>query len=177
MPQPRGDSRAFVQVTSTMFKRWLVRGCGLALAAAVLPAAVRAAGDYATDLAKLYSERHTIVALKDACSRVIPKIRVDTQRAYEEWLERHEDLLEDLEARFAALIKQASRDEKEYALNYGKYHETVIRQRDEQKQDFLALPKEELLKQCVELPAYLRDPRSNIPGRYPAEFNTVYKRK
>lgn len=142
-----------------------------------MPAVAQSAGDYATDLATLYSERHTIVALKDACSRVVPKIRFDTQSAYEQWIARHQDLLEDLDARFAALIRQASRDEKEYALNFGKYHETVIQQRDEQKQAYLALPREELLKQCADLPGYLRDRKSDIPNRYPAEFSTVYKRK
>lgn len=160
-----------------MFRRCFLRGCALLLAAAAQSAAAQPTGDYAADLATLYSERHTIVALKDACSRIVPKIRVETQSAYEQWLARHEDLLEDLEARFAALVKQASRDEKEYELNYGKYHETVIRQRDEQKQVYLALPKQELLKHCTDLPGYLRDRKSDIPNRYPGEFQTVYKRK
>lgn len=160
-----------------MFKPLIACCGGLALAMAPLSAAAQASGDYATDLATLYSERHSIVALKDACSRVIPKIRGDTQKAYESWLDRHEDLLEDLEARFAAMIKRASRDEQDYARNYGNYHEAVIRQRDEQKQGFLAQPREELLKQCKELPAYLRSSKSDIPVRYPGEFKTVYKRK
>jgi hypothetical protein len=157
--------------------RWVVRTCAFATAAVLGSAAAQGSGDYATDLGKLYSERHSIVALKDACSRVLPKLRVETQSAYEQWLARHEDLLDDLEARFAALIKRVSRDEKEYTANYGKYHETVILQRDEQKQAYLALPKRELLKHCAGLPAYLLDRKSDIPNRYPGEFGTVYKGK
>jgi hypothetical protein len=175
MPQPEADARAFPE-EGLMRRRFCSWAGAALLAAAAAQAAAQATGDYATDLAKLYSERHMIVALKDACSRVLPKIRMETQRAYEAWIDRHQDLLEDLEARFAALIKRASKDQKDYELNYGKYHETVIRQRDEQKQVFLAQPKEELLKQCRELPAYLLDPKSNIPARYPGEFKTVYKR-
>lgn len=157
-----------------LLKQLVLPGCAWLLATAA-PAAAQGSGDYATDLATLYGERHTIVALKDACSRVMPRIRVETQSAYEQWLARHAEVLDDLEARFAALVKQASKDEKDYALNYGKYHETVILQRDEQKQAYLALPKEELLKYCADLPAYLRDRKSDIPNRYPGEFATVYK--
>jgi len=50
-------------------------------------------------------------------------------------------------------------------------------QRQEQKEALLALPKDELLRQCKELPGYLRSPKSNIPAKYPDEFKTVYGKK
>jgi hypothetical protein len=139
--------------------------------------AAQATGDYAANLATLYNERHRLVAFKDACSRVLPKLRRDTQAAYEQWVDRHEDVLENLEARFLMMIKQASRDEKEYERNYARYHEAVMHERQTQKDTFLAMPKPELLKECREFPAYLRGPQSDMYNKYPEEFNSIYGKK
>lgn len=137
----------------------------------------QATGDYATDLGTLYGERYSLQAQKDVCIGVQPKTRAELQKAYDQWMERHEDLIEDLDARFRAMIKQASTDQKEYSRNFGKYQGAVMRQRQEQKEALLALPRDELLRQCKELPGYLRSPKSNIPARYPEEFKTVYGKK
>jgi hypothetical protein len=158
-------------------KQWLVNVVCLVLAGAGSPAVAQATGDYATDLGTLYGERYSLQVLKDVCISVQPKTRAALQKAYDDWRERHEDLIEDLDARFSAMIKQASRDQKEYTRNFGKYEGAVMRQRQEQKDALLALPRDELLKQCKELPAYLRSPKSNIPARYPDEFSTVYGKK
>jgi hypothetical protein len=108
---------------------------------------------------------------------VLPKLRRDTQAAYEEWVDRHEDVLKNLEARFLAMIKQASRDQKEYTQNYRKYHGTVEQERQAQKDAFLALPKEDLAKECKAYPAYLRSSNSDMPNRYPEEFSAIYGKK
>lgn len=160
-----------------MFKRWLVHiGC-LVLAGAASPVAAQATADYAADLGTLYGERYSVQVQKDVCISVQPKTRRDLQKAYDDWMERHEDLIEDLDARFRAMIKQASRDQKDYSRNFGKYQGAVLTERQEQKEALLALPKDELLRQCKELPGYLRSPKSNIPARYPDEFKTVYGKK
>lgn len=158
-------------------KQWLVYVACLALAGASAQSVAQATGDYATDLGTLYGERYALQAQKDVCISVRPKTRAVLQSAYDDWRERHEDLLEDLDDRFAALIKQASTDQKEYTRNFGKYQGAVMRQRQEDKETLLALPRDELLKQCKELPGYLRSPQSNIPVRYPDEFKTVYGKK
>lgn len=129
------------------------------------------------NFAVLYNERHRLVAFKDACSRVLPKLRRDTQAAYEEWVDRHEDVLENLEARFLMMIKQASRDQKEYNRNYARYHGAVEQERQAQKEAFLALPKEDLIKECKEFPSYLRSSSSDMPSRYPEAFNAIYGKK
>ena len=139
--------------------------------------AAQVTADYTASLATLYNERHRLVAFKDTCSRVLPKLRRDTQAAYEQWVGRHEDVLENLEARFLMMIKQASRDEKEYERNYAKYHEAVMRERQTQKDTFLAMPKDELLKECKEFPGYLRGSQSDMYNRYPEEFNAIYGKK
>ena len=150
---------------------------GVAAALCCSLAGAQATGDYPANLATLYNERHRLVAFKDACSRVLPQVRRDTQKAYEEWVDRHEDVLDNLEDRFLLMIKQASRDEKEYTRNYGKYQGAVMQERQAQKEAFLKLPKEELIKECKEFPAYLRSPRSDMYHVYPEEFNAIYGKK
>lgn len=139
-------------------------------------ACAQATGIYASDLGTLYGERYSVQVQKDVCISMQPKTRAEMQKAYDEWLERHEDLIEDLDARFRAMVKQASRDQKEYTRIFGKYQGAVMNQRQEQKDALLALPKDELLRQCKALPGYLRSAKSNIPVKYPDEFRTVYKR-
>lgn len=160
-----------------MFRQLFLYTGALAVAAATTTASAQPAGEYAANLAVLYNERHRLVAFKDVCSRVLPKLRRDTQAAYEEWVDRHEEVLENLEARFLSMIKQVSRDQKEYTRNYGKYHGAVEQERQAQKDAFLALPKEELIKECKEYPAYLRSSNSDMPNRYPEEFNAIYGKK
>lgn len=158
-------------------KPWLAGIGGLMLAGAISAPAAQAASDYATDLGTLYGERYSLQVQKDVCIGLQPRTRAELQKAYNEWMERHEDLIEDLDARFRAMVKQASRDQKEYSRNFGKYQGAVMRQREEQKEALLALPKDELLQQCKELPGYLRSQKSNIPIKYPDEFRTVYGKK
>lgn len=135
------------------------------------------AEDTMASLAVLYNERHRLVAFKDVCSRVLPKLRRETQAAYQEWVDRHEEVLENLEARFLVMVKKVSRNQTEYNENYRKYRGIVEEERQAQKNAFLAMPKEELLKECKEYPAYLRGESSDMPSRYPEEFAALYGRK
>src|SRR5688572_31137946 len=87
------------------------------------------AEDAMSNFAVLYNERHRMMAFKDVCSRVLPKLRRDTQAAYEDWLDRHELVLENLEARFLAMVKRASRNDREYNENYRKYRKAIEQER------------------------------------------------
>lgn len=164
-----------------MPKQWLVYMLcilsGLVSSGAPAQPVSQATGDYAADLSTLYAERYSLQVLKDVCIGAQPKTRAALQKAYDEWRERHEDLIEDLDARFSAMIKRVSADQKDYSRNYGKYQGAVMRLRQEQKDDLLALPREELLKQCKALPGHLRSTQSDIPVKYPDEFKTVYGKK
>lgn len=164
-----------------MPKQWLVYMLcilsGLVSFGANAQPVSQATGVYASDLGTLYGERYSLQVLKDVCISAQPKTRAVLQKAYDEWLERHDDLIEDLDARFQAMVKQASRDQKEYSRNFGKYQGAVMSQRQEQKDALLALPKDELLRQCKELPGHLRSTQSDIPVKYPDEFKTVYGKK
>lgn len=132
---------------------------------------------YGATLATLYGERYWMQAYKDVCISVIPKSRQDLQSAYEEWLERHEQVVESLETRFAAMVKKASRDQKDYDEKYNAAHNEVMKQREENKANLRKLPKEELLKQCQDLPAFLRSEKSNMPNTHPKEFEALYGKR
>lgn len=140
-------------------------------------AAAQAGDDYAAHLAALYGERYWIQARKDVCISVLPKSRRELQSAYEAWLARHREVAEDLELRFAAMVKGLSRDEAEYARNYDKAYTAMMRQRDEDKAELRRLPREDLATQCAELPAYLRGAASDMYNTRADAFNAIYGKK
>jgi len=148
------------------------------LAAALMPNAVHAAQaaetrSYASDLAALYDEHQRVLAMREACIAAQPALRTDVEGAYKVWHERHALLIDDLENRFAALIKRASKDQAEFSRNYGKYQSEVLALREENKRALLAGDKEKFSAECGGLPAYLRDARSDIPAIFPAEYRNI----
>jgi hypothetical protein len=126
------------------------------------------------DLAALYNEHQRVLTLRDACIAVQPERKGEFSSAYQDWMHRHVRIVDDLENRFAAVIKRASKDQADYTRNYGKYQSEVMQLREENKKALLA-DKEKLTVQCAELPAYLRHPKSDIPTLLPAEFKRLYR--
>jgi hypothetical protein len=155
---------------------WLL---GVLLAACASVAAHAAdSRSYAADLAALYNEHQRVLALRAACITARPSLRSEVEAAFKVWRERHEDLIDDLEDRFAALVKRASKDRAEFSRNYGKYRAEVVALREDNKRTFLARDKENKEKfsaRCREFPAYLRHSRSDIPEIFSAEFRNVYR--
>ena len=129
---------------------------------------------YSADLATLFNEHQRLLALRDACITAQPEKKADLSEAYQDWLNRHVRIVDDLDNRFAAIIKRASKGQAEYTKNYGKYQAEVLQLREEDKKALLA-DKEKLAPQCAELPGYLRSPKSDIPTLFPAEFKRVYR--
>ena len=126
------------------------------------------------DLATLYNEHQRVLALRDACITAQPENKGDFGGAYQDWMARHVRIVDDLENRFAAMIKRASKDQADYTKNYGKYQSEVLQLREESRKALLA-NREKLAPQCVALPGYLRNPQSDIPALFPAEFKRVYR--
>ncbi len=161
-----------------MNAKQVANGLLVAVIAAVMSVAglARAAEEpsYSADLATLYHEHQRVLSLRDACVTAQPEKKADVGGAYEDWLARHERIVDDLENRFAAMIKRASKDQADYSKNYGKYQSEVMQMREENKKALLA-NKEKLVQQCTELPGYLRHPKSDIPVQFPAEFKRVYR--
>ena len=129
---------------------------------------------YTADLATLFNEYQRVLMLRDACITAQPARRDEIAGAYQDWLNRHLRIVDDLDNRFAAIVKRASKDQADYTRNYGKYQSEVLQMREENKKALLA-DKEKLAKQCGEYVAYVRHPKSDIPALFPAEFKSVYR--
>lgn len=148
----------------------------LAFVMAVLCGGVSAAEPrtYTNDLAALYNEYQRVLVLRDACIIAQPAKREEFSEAYQHWFARHERIVDDLDNRFAAIVKRASKNQADYSKNYGKYQSEVYQMRAEGIKALLT-NKEKLALQCEEFPAYVRHPKSDIPALFPAEFKSVYR--
>src|SRR5690349_10879207 len=82
--------------------------CGTAVAG-------EATGNYAADLATVYGGHQRLLAMKEACDTAVPASRPDIDKAYSVWLSQHRALVQELQNRVTAMIRLASKDEKEYA--------------------------------------------------------------
>ncbi len=129
---------------------------------------------YTNDLAALYNEYQRVLVLRDACIIAQPAKREEFSEAYQDWFARHERIVDDLDNRFAAIVKRASKNQADYSKNYGKYQSEVYQMRAEGIKALLA-NKEKLALQCEEFPTYVRHPKSDIPALFPAEFKSVYR--
>lgn len=129
---------------------------------------------YTADLATMYNEYQRVLAVRDACITAQPAKRDEFAGAYQDWLNRHVRIVDDLDNRFAAIVKRASKDQADYSKNYGKYQAEVLQMREDNKKLLLA-DKEKLAQQCGEFAAYVRHPKSDIPALFSAEFKSVYR--
>ena len=160
-------------------KSMVVTAVGAAMYVAVVASAANVAyaaepSTYAADLATLFNEHQRILALHDACITAQPEKKADMGSAYQDWMHRHVRIVDDLDNRFAAIVKRASKDQADYTKNYAKYQSEVLQMREDSKKALLA-DKEKLAGQCAELPGFLRHPKSDIPALFPAEFKRVYR--
>ena len=129
---------------------------------------------YTADLATMYNEYQRVLTVRDACIAGLPAKRDEFAGAYKDWLNRHSRIVDDLDNRFAAIVKRASKDQADYSRNYGKYQAEVLQMREDNKKMLLA-NKEKLAQQCGDFAAYVRHPKSDIPALFPAEFKSVYR--
>lgn len=158
-------------VISRSMKTFLVAGALLFAPAALFAAEGRS---YSADLATLYNEYQRVLTVRDACTIAYPGKRAEFAEAYELWMARHVRIVDDLDNRFAAIVKRASKDQSEYVKNYAKHQSEVLQMREENKKAMLA-NKDKLTKECSEFSGYLRHPKSDIPALFPVEFKTVYR--
>lgn len=129
---------------------------------------------YNADLATLYNEYQRLLAVRDACITAQPARRSEVASAYQDWLDRHQRIVDDLDNRFAAVVKRASKNQAEFTRNYGKYQAEVYQMREENKKALLA-DREKLAKQCGEFVTYVRHPQSDIPTLFPTQFKNIYR--
>jgi hypothetical protein len=132
--------------------------------------------EYRVSLTDVYGAYQSILARKDACSIAFPQMRIPTDNAYNGWQARHKKLLDELDQRINMMIRGASRDEKDYAKNIGKYEGAILRQRDEVKQTLLQQPRAEFELECKALPEFLQGADSDLEKEFAEQLAVLRKR-
>lgn len=127
-------------------------------------------------LTDVYGAYQSILARREACNTAFTPARPVTEKAYSVWHTRHRKLLEELDQRFNMMIRSASKDEKDYARNVGKYEGALMRQRDEAKQALLQQPRTELELECKNLPDFLVSADSDMEKNFAEQLQLLRKR-
>src|SRR5687767_13004581 len=77
--------------------------------------------EYRMSLTDVYGAYQSILARREACASAFPQNRPTADKAYAAWQGRHRKLLDELDQRINMMIRSASKDDKDYAKNIGKY--------------------------------------------------------
>lgn len=176
MPQPGRGKRRFAgnMILTRLPFIPFIAATALAHGAAV---AAEQSGGYADTLGRLYGAHQRIIAMKEACEAAAPATRAANEKAYAAWRSRHAVMINDLEKRLTAMIRLASKDEKEYAMNFGKYEGAILQERQEYRETLLTLGAEELKQQCARWPDFLRGPEADFRKVYAAELEVIARHK
>lgn len=152
-----------------------------ALSAAILSlcavAAEPAADDYASDLSRVYWGYYQVLAQKEACDASVPATRAANEKAIAAWQAQHRPLVQELQRRVTAMIRAASRDEKDYARNLGKYEGAILEERRGYRDSLLKLSADELRSQCQGMAEVLKGPDADLGRIYAAELEAIRQRK
>ena len=134
------------------------------------------AAEYRSSLTEVYGRYQGVLARRDACSNAFPQSRGIYEKAFTSWHGRHKKLIDELDQRLNMMIHSASKDEKDYARNIGKYEGAILRQREEVKQVLLQQPRAELEAECKALPDFLQGAESDLEKQFAEELAVVRKR-
>ena len=157
--------------------RFNVAVCVVWLATSAQVAGQEPARDYTTDLGIVYAGYQRILALKEACDEAVPETRAANARAVSEWESRNAVLLSDLKKRVTAMIRQASRDEGDYARNLGKYEGAILLRREEHKIGFLTEGADRLKARCRKAPELLKGPDGDLGIVFSNELRNIRRQK
>lgn len=135
-----------------------------------------AVDEYRTSFVHVYGGYQRVLAQRDACSTAFPESRGTYEKAYTVWRTRHARLVGELDRRFDMMVHRASRDEKDYARNLGKYEGAVLRQREEVKQTLLQQARPDLETQCKALPDFLQSADSDLEKEFANDLAIVRSR-
>ncbi len=150
-------------------------GAGLA---ALYCAGVSAAEgfDYPGNLREVYGAYQGVLARREACASAYPQWSGAAGPAYTAWRGRHRKLIEELDQRLAMMIRGASKDDKDYARNIGKYEGAILLSREEAKTALLQQLPSDLEAMCKALPEFLHSAASDLEKAYAEELAIVRKR-
>jgi hypothetical protein len=138
-------------------------------------AADSGAAEYRTSLTEVYGAYQRVLSRRDACGTAFPQGRGAIEKAFTSWHGRHKRLISELDQRIATMIHGASKDEKDFARNFGKYEGAILRQREEVKQTLLQQDRSDLKVICDELVELLRSD-FELEKEFAEELAVVRKR-
>ena len=147
------------------------------LATGLPVAAAESAGDYGASLSTIYFAHQRLLALREACDQALPAQAKAGEKAYAVWQARHKVLMNELDARLTLMIRGASKDEKEYMRNVGKYEGSILEYRTEHRENILAQPRDGMEQVCADFRNYLTGSGSDFHKDYADELRELRKRK
>lgn len=149
----------------------------MALGAGWPAIAAENAGDYGENLSRVYFAHQRLLALREACDQALPARAKANGMAYAAWQARHQALLEELDVRLTLMIRGASKDEKEYMRNFGKYEGAILEYRTSNRDQILAQPREGMEQFCGDFRNYLAGSGADFHREYADELRELRKRK
>jgi len=153
----------------------LTLGAGLPAVAAQNP------GDqgspYGASLSRVYFAHQRLLAVRDACDQAFPAQARAGEKAYAAWQARHKALLAELDARVTQMIRGASKDEKDYMRNVGKYEGSILEYRNGERDELLAQPRDGMEQGCADFRNYLTGTGSDFQKEYADELRVLRQRK
>ena len=142
-----------------------------------MAAAAPADSSYGSSLSRVYSAYQSLLAVREACDRAMPGDAAATEKAYNAWQSRHRALLDELDTRFTLMVKGVSRHEREYLRNLGKYEGALIENRNRERDELLAQPRDDLARACADLRTQLSGAGLDLRKEFAEELRTIRQRK
>jgi hypothetical protein len=127
------------------------------------------ASDYRASLLEIYGRYQGVLALREACNTASPQSRAENDKAFNAWQARHKKSHEELDQRISLMIRAYSKDDKDYARNFGKYQGAFLKQREEAKQVLLE-NRADLEIRCKGLPQFLQSRESDLETEFANEW-------
>ena len=140
-------------------------------------AAVAQDNDYGSNLSRVYFAHQRLLAVREACDQAFPAQAKAAERAFATWHARHKALLEELDARLTLMMRGASKDEREFVRNVGKYEGAILEYRVEQRKQILEQPRDGMEQGCADFRNYLTGSGSDFHSEYAEELRVLRERK
>ena len=152
-----------------------VASCIGMLPSAIWPAQVASvsAAEFRANLVDVYGRYQGLLARRDACNVAFPQSKTVNDQAFVAWQGRHKKLLQDLDQKVSAMIRAYSKDEKDYSKNFGRFHGSVLQQRDEVQQTLLQQSRTELEQMCKDLPPFLQGSEADLEKEFADELKVI----
>ncbi len=131
------------------------------------------AAEFRANLVDVYGRYQGLVARRDACNAAFPKVKAVTDLAFDAWLGRHKKLVQELDQKVSVMIRAYSKDDKDFSRNFGKFHGSLLQQREEVRDTLLRQDRSDLEGMCKDLPLFLKGAESDLEKEFAEELKVV----